>query len=85
MLYIILRGPRCNIIVLNVHNPCEDKGDDVKGRFYEQLVHVSDQFPWYDRKILFSDFNVKVGRENVFKPTIGNRVYMKLVMTTELE
>jgi hypothetical protein len=30
MSYIILRGRWCNIIVLNVHAPCEDKGDDVK-------------------------------------------------------
>jgi hypothetical protein len=26
--YIILRGRWCNIIVLNVHGPCEDKGDE---------------------------------------------------------
>jgi hypothetical protein len=30
---IILRGPWCDIIVLNVHAPTEDKSDDVKGRF----------------------------------------------------
>jgi hypothetical protein len=30
MSYIILRGRWCNITVLNVHVPCEDKGDDVK-------------------------------------------------------
>jgi hypothetical protein len=33
MSYIILRGRWCNIIVLNVHAPCEDKGDDVKDSF----------------------------------------------------
>jgi exonuclease III len=36
MLYIILRGRWCNIIVLNVYAPCEDKGDDVKDSFYEE-------------------------------------------------
>jgi hypothetical protein len=30
MLYIILRGCWCNIIVLNMHTPCEDKIDDIK-------------------------------------------------------
>src|SRR5215469_14657459 len=42
--YIVLRGHWCNIIVLNVHAPSEEKSDESK----------------------------KVGRENIFKPTIGN-------------
>jgi hypothetical protein len=29
-------------------------------------------FPKYHTKILLGDFNAKVGRENIFKPTIGN-------------
>jgi len=28
--YIFLRGRRCNIIVLNVHAPSEEKSDDSK-------------------------------------------------------
>jgi hypothetical protein len=31
--YIILRGRWCDIIVLHVHAPTEDKGDDIKVRF----------------------------------------------------
>jgi hypothetical protein len=37
MSYFILRGHWCYIIVLNVHTPCEDKGDYVKDSFYEEL------------------------------------------------
>jgi hypothetical protein len=37
MSYIVLRGHECNIIVFNVHAPCEDKGDDGKDSFYEEL------------------------------------------------
>jgi hypothetical protein len=48
------------------------KGNDVKDSFCEELGHVFDQFPRYDMKILLGDFNVNVGRENTFKPTIGN-------------
>jgi exonuclease III len=70
MSYIILRGCWCNIIVLNVHTPCEDKGDIVKDRVYEELGCVFDQFPGYNMKILLGDFNAKVGRENIFKTTI---------------
>jgi hypothetical protein len=33
---------------------------------------VFDQFPRLDMKILLGDFNEKVGREDTFKPTIGN-------------
>jgi hypothetical protein len=33
---------------------------------------VFDKFPNYHMKILLGDFNAKVGREDIFKPTIGN-------------
>jgi hypothetical protein len=45
MSYIILRGRWCHIIVLNVHTPTDDKTDDVKDSFYEELQHVFDKFP----------------------------------------
>jgi hypothetical protein len=45
MSYIILRGRWRHIIVVNVHTPYEDTGDDVKDSFYEELGHVFDQFP----------------------------------------
>jgi hypothetical protein len=72
MSYIILRGRWCNIIVLNVHAPCEDKGDNVKDSFCEERGRVFDQLPRSDMKILLGHLNAKVGRENIFKPTIGN-------------
>ena len=31
--YIVLRGRWCNIIILNVHAPSEDKSDDSKDSF----------------------------------------------------
>jgi hypothetical protein len=33
MLYLILRGRWCHIVVLNVHAPTEDKTDEVKDSF----------------------------------------------------
>jgi exonuclease III len=47
MLYIMLKGRWCDIIVLNVHAPTEDKIDDIKDRFYEELEHVFNKFPKY--------------------------------------
>jgi hypothetical protein len=68
-----------------VHASCEDKGDDVKDSFYEELGRVFDQFPMYDMKILLGDFNAKVGREISSKRQSETRVYMKFVITVELE
>ncbi|PNF29478.1 hypothetical protein B7P43_G04562 [Cryptotermes secundus] len=36
-IYIILRGSWSGIIVMNVHAPTEDKIDDIKDRFYEEV------------------------------------------------
>jgi hypothetical protein len=44
MSYIILRGRWGDIIVLNFHAPTEDKIDDIKDRFYEELEQVFDKF-----------------------------------------
>jgi exonuclease III len=66
-----MRGRWNNIVVLNVHGPSEEKSDDSKNSFYEELEQVFRHFPKYHMKILLGDFNAKVGRENIFKPTIG--------------
>jgi hypothetical protein len=40
--YIVLRGRWFHIIVLNVHAPTEDKTDNVKDSFYEELECIFD-------------------------------------------
>jgi hypothetical protein len=52
MSYIKLRGHWCHIIVLNVHAPTEDKTDDTKNSFYDELECVFDKFPKYHMKIV---------------------------------
>jgi len=69
--YIVLRGRWHNIIVVNVHASSEEKSDEAKDSFYEELEQVFDQFPKYHMKMLLGDCNAKLGRENSFKPTIG--------------
>ena len=39
-----------------------------------ELEQVFDHFPKYHMKILLGDFNPKVERENIFKPTIGQEI-----------
>ena len=45
--YIVMRGRWCNIIVLNVHAPSEEKSDESKDSFYEELEQVFDHLPKY--------------------------------------
>jgi hypothetical protein len=51
-----------------VHAPNEEKSDDSKDKFHD----VFDRFPRYRMKILLGDLNAKLGREDIFKQTIGN-------------
>jgi len=67
MLYIV-----CNVTFLNVHAPSEEITEDTKFCFYEQLNKIINNFPKCDTKILLWEFNAKLERENIFKPTIGN-------------
>ena len=56
-----------------MHAPSEEKSDDLKDSFYEELERsYLHNFPKYHMQILLGDFNAKVGGENIFKLTIGN-------------
>jgi hypothetical protein len=65
------RIPYIIIIVLKCHATTGDKIDEVKDSFREELKLVFYEFPKNHLKILL-DVNAKVGREGLFKPTIGN-------------
>jgi hypothetical protein len=55
-----------------VQAPSEDKRNDSKDSFFKELVQVFYHFLRYNMKILLGNFNAEVGRENIFKLTIGN-------------
>ena len=57
MSYIILRGCWCNII-LNVHASSEEKSDDSKGSFYEELEQVFNNFPKQHMELLLEDLEL---------------------------
>jgi exonuclease III len=44
----------------------------MKDSFYEELERVFDNFHKYHMKIFLGDFNAKVDREDISKPTVGN-------------
>jgi hypothetical protein len=79
MSYIGLVGRWCNTIVLNVQVSREDKSDDSKGTFYEEYEQVIDIFLNTTRK-LGQEFNTKLGKGNIFKPKLGMRFYIIIVL-----
>jgi hypothetical protein len=59
ILCMMLRGRWCGI-VLKVHDPTEES------------ERIFDTFPIYPMTILLGDLSAKVGRKDIFKPTIRN-------------
>ena len=51
-IYIALRGCWCNIIVLNVHAPSEEKSDESKDSFYKELGFLSFSKVPYENSIM---------------------------------
>jgi hypothetical protein len=62
----------------------EDKMNDMKYSFYEELKQVYDQFLKHQMKILLGQFIAKVGRQDISKQQLRTRVLMKLVVILEL-
>ena len=42
--YILLKGRWLHIIVVNIHAPSEEKVEEVKDSFYDELEEMFDQF-----------------------------------------
>jgi hypothetical protein len=59
-------------VVLKVHAPSEETSDHSKDCFYEELDRGFDHYPKHHMTIFFVDFNAKLWRKDILKPTIGN-------------
>ncbi|KAL4143877.1 hypothetical protein QTP88_006132 [Uroleucon formosanum] len=57
--------------LINCHAPTENKEDQSKEEFYNQIERVYDSILHRTRKIIIGDLNAKIGKEQIFKPTIG--------------
>jgi hypothetical protein len=57
----------------------------MKDSLYEEIGHVFDQFPRYDKKMSMGDFDAKVCREDIFNRHLGMKVHTKLIKKMELE
>jgi hypothetical protein len=71
----MLRGQWCDI-VLNIYIPTHSKIDYVKDSFYKYVECLFDKFPICH--MMLRDLNPKLGREDIFKPTIGNESILRI-------
>lgn len=72
MCAIRLKGKNRNISILNVHALSEEKEEENKDIWYEQLEKEYDRLHKHDIKILMGDWNAKIGKEDMYKRTVGN-------------
>jgi hypothetical protein len=68
-----VRGGWCYSIILNVHALSEEKSNDKNNIFYEELEQGFYHIRKHHTKILLVDLNAKLGREDISKPTNGNK------------
>ncbi|XP_003248303.1 craniofacial development protein 2-like [Acyrthosiphon pisum] len=59
------------ISFVNVHAPTEDKSQDEKEAFYEQLESALNLIPSNRIQIVLGDLNAKVGKEEMFRQVTG--------------
>jgi len=80
-----VRGRWRNITVVNVHAPSEDKSEDSKYSFYEELERVFNHFPKYHMKMILGDFNAKVWERIFSSQQLDRRFSIRIVMIMELD
>ena len=66
-----VKGKFFNYSIINVHAPHNERPEDEKDTFYRQLNKAYDSCPRNDIKIVIGDLNAQIGKERIFKPTIG--------------
>ncbi|XP_050430865.1 craniofacial development protein 2-like [Adelges cooleyi] len=69
--YVELKGKWFNILIINCYAPTDDKSEEIKNAFYEELDRICDGLPTGKPKVILGDFNAKIGKEAVYRPTIG--------------
>jgi hypothetical protein len=66
-----VRGKFFNTSIINVHAPHNGRPDKEKDDFYSLLEKTYLERPKHDIRIVIGDLNAQIGREEVYRPTIG--------------
>ena len=66
-----MKGKLNNLSIISVHAPTEEKTDEEKEKFYEDLQIVQNKIPKQDIVIILGDLNTKIGKEDVYQNVAG--------------
>ncbi|KAL4104718.1 hypothetical protein QTP88_020000 [Uroleucon formosanum] len=61
-----------DISFVNLHAPTEDKRQEEKDLFYEDVMATLNTIPRRRIQIILGDMNAKIGKETTFRPVIGS-------------
>jgi len=67
-----VKGKCYNMTLINIYVPTEDKEEEIKEQFYEELQRTQDRVPGHDATIILGDMNTKLGKEKVFSQLVGS-------------
>ncbi|XP_015377026.1 PREDICTED: craniofacial development protein 2-like [Diuraphis noxia] len=67
---IKISGRHFDLILINYYAPTEDKVDDIKEKFYDELETEVNSLPTHSLKMIVGDFNAKIDREHIYRPII---------------
>jgi exonuclease III len=66
-----IKGKYNNITMINVYAPTEDKTEEIKEQFYDDLQSMVDKVPKSDLIIILGDVNAKLGKEPAYQKITG--------------
>jgi len=66
-----IKGKYNNITLKNAYAPTEDKTEEIKEQFYDDLQIMVDKVPKSDLTIILGDVNAKLGKEPAYQKLTG--------------
>ena len=54
-----VKGKFYNMTLINIYAPTEDKEEEIKEQFYEELHRTQDRIPKHDVTVILGDMNAK--------------------------
>ena len=66
-----LKGKFHNLTLINVHAPTEEKTEEEKDKFYDELQKAYDRAPKHDIVMILGDLNANIGKEKAYESVTG--------------